>query len=859
MSLSSKLKTTSVSPARLGLVLAMVLGFVVSEYFIINAAWQTQTSAVRELEANAKLTTDAKAKELTQLLNDLYITTRTITLLPAVRGAPQRNRDSDDEDAVADGHFKSSDAQTVLQLYLHLADLSDVSEVYVLHDGFAPQRGQVPFMMFDSVIVDRFKSLVGDQMPDRSAADASQVDIPHEDEEAEYLELVRQLDYFRRHHAQLPKTAPQGIAALVSPALITCDNSQYLSKTSSLDRDRLGVMLSVPTYDQNTGLFKGLVTTVVRLNVLEAKLVNLPLVPVSAQEVAAARRSGDLDAPLSEFVLSSVHGDSRVYDRRNEAVAEVVAGRAKAGLTLKLPLSGPFARAWVLERHVPQAAYDAINAQAERTIVVGSAVSAAVVLLLCTALWIYSRQRRVSQHLRELAEFDPLTGLPNRLQLDRRIELSLRAANAGAGQLCLLMIDLNKFKTVNDTLGHAVGDQLLIEVARRLQKQLRGPQAAPGSTADMETRLVGRLGGDEFLVVLADVGDEGEACSLAERMLSALSVPVIVDGHSLKAGASIGLALFPQHGTSAKQLLRNADEAMYAAKRQTESALVVYRREVDHASQRRLRLEADLRGAVGKNQFELYYQAIISLRDNQPDMAEALIRWHHPELGLVSPAEFIPLLERTGLIVPVGLWVLREAAQQLQAWRAANSPIQAIAVNVSVVQLIQSEFGANAIEIVSQVGIEPSRIVVEITESVMMDNVGRCVAQLEALRGAGLRIAIDDFGAGHASLSYLMKLPIDILKLDRSLLIDAASAAGQSVLETMIGLAVKLGLECTAEGVETTEQQQMLVAMNCPRAQGYLFSRPLPAMQADAAFRGIRRLAPRPSGQVFADGALSDA
>jgi diguanylate cyclase (GGDEF)-like protein len=838
--------------------LAVVLGLAAFEYAIVSAAWQTRTHAVQELEAAAKLTTDAEAKELSQLLNDLYVTTRTISLLPAVRSAPKVNRASATEGAVSDGRFSVPDSETVTQLYMHLAELSAISEVYVVHDGFAPERGQVPFLMFDSVIVDRFKSLVGAPQPSRAAPDTPSSDAPAEDEHEEYAEIVRQLDAFRSLHPQLPPSAPQGIAALVSPALITCDNTQYLQASATHNRERSGVLLSVPIYDQPGGSFKGLVTTVVRLNVLEARLANLPLVPVTPQEKAHARRNGDDATPLSEYVLSTVRGDIQVFDRRNDALAEVVAGRAKAGLSLREPLSGPFGESWALERHVPQAAYDRLDAQARHTITVGSAVTLAAFLALSAVAWLFALQRRAGQQLKELAEFDGLTGLPNRLQLDRTIELNLREAAAGSGRLTLLMVDLNKFKTVNDTFGHHFGDQLLIEVGRRLQKQLHAPGAHPATGPGKAARLLGRLGGDEFLALLCDVDDEEAACAIAERMLSALSVPVVVDGQSLKVGASIGLARYPEHGRSAKHLLRSADEAMYAAKSQPESALVVYQHDVDHATQRRLRLEADLRGALSRGQFELYYQAIVSLRQHRPDRAEALIRWRHPELGLISPDEFIPLLERSSLIVPVGLWVLRQAAQQLCEWRAADSPIQAMSINVSVVQLLQSEFSADAIEIVSQVGIDPVHITIEITESVLIDNPQRCIAQLEALRGAGLRVAIDDFGAGHASLNYLRRLPIDMLKIDRSLLVDSASPAGLSILSAMVQLADELGLDCTVEGVETVEQHSMLFDIGCPRAQGYLFSRPLPAEQADTAFRSMRMAVSWSNSQLFSASSFAE-
>ncbi len=843
------------SPARkgVGLVALLVVAFLLVEYIVLQQSWSVRSNAIGRLESNARLTTNGEARELSQLMNDLYVTTRTISMLPAVRRAPMQNRPSEKDDVVDGKRFASADAQTLLQLYLHLSDVMAVSEVYIVHDGFDPQRGEVPFLMFDSVILERFRKLVGQAKVDFQRAEPSGPDVPVEDESQEYVELVRLLDILRREHPSLPPDAPHGIANLVSSPIVTCDNSQFTSVSMGQDRDRMGLLLTVPIYDDVNGSFKGLVSTNVRLNVLEARLLSRPLVPVTAQEKAAVAGNAQDAAPLSDYVLKNPRSDVTVMDRRNQVLADVVAGRAEAGLSISVPLTGTGGAGWVLERHVPQAAYAAIDEVARRSAALGTLVNLLALIVLLAGGWVFARERRTSVRLKEIAEFDRLTGLPNRLQIDRAVEAGLRAAQRGAGHLTLVMVDLNNFKTVNDTLGHHVGDLLLIEVARRFQKQLNASVSAHSVGAPNPGRLVGRLGGDEFLVVLPDVGSERAVCRIAERMLSALAVPVIVDGHTLQVRASMGVALYPRHGKSAKQLLRNADQAMYAAKRQVDSAVVVYQRDIDHAALRRLRLEGDLRDALANGQFELHYQSIVSMATQRADGAEALLRWRHPELGLLLPAEFVPLLERSGMIVAVGRWVLRAASEQLLAWQQTGSRFKSVAVNVSVAQLAKSEFSAEAIELISKVGVDPQGITIEVTESVLMDKPERSIAQLQALRGAGMRVAIDDFGAGYASLGYLRRLPVDVMKIDRALLVDAATPGGHSILAAMVMLARELGLDCVVEGVETLAQHKLLFELGCPRMQGFLFSRPLPAAQADAAARRFTLPAVWSASELFTE------
>jgi diguanylate cyclase (GGDEF)-like protein len=833
-------RTRRLSTQALAIGLVLLLLLAMAESIIVGDAWRERDHAIESLRIDARTANDAKGRELAQLLTDLYVTTRTISLLPAVRRPQPRNRASALDDVVDGRRFSTTDAQTVAQLYLHLAEILSVSEIYVVYDGFAPERGEVPFLMFDSVVVERSRRSA--QTVTELPAARSTTEEPEQDEHEEYAEIVRQLGQFRREHPALPTSAPHGVASLVSSPLVTCDNSQYPSSEGGQERDRRGVLMSVPIYDEASGAFKGLVTSVVRLNVLEARLLDWPLVPVFAPEWARLRELGLEQTSPAEYVLSRPTSGITVSDRRNGALQDILAGKAAAGLTLVKPLEIPNQPDWLLTRHVPQASFDQIHAAAHHRIVTRSAVALAVLAAFAVAAWLLVSQRRTAAQLKEMAEFDPLTGLPNRRQLDHRLDAGLRLAQLDGSPLALVMIDLDNFKTVNDTHGHAVGDMLLTEVARRFQKQLRAAQDVPDGSeqAAIVSPTVGRLGGDEFLVLLPRM-DAQAAVALSERLLGAMAVPMVLEGHTLHMRASLGVAVHPEHGGSASQLLRSADQAMYAAKRVDGSAVVVFQREVDHAAVRRNRLTADLREALAHEQFELHFQPIVNVPRMRVDAAEALIRWQHPELGMVSPAEFVPLLERSGLIVPVGLWVLRRACEQLIVWQNAGSTIASVAVNVSVVQLAHSNFSSDALEVIAAGGVEPERVTIEVTESVLMENPERSIAQLQQLRQAGVRVAIDDFGAGYSSLGYLRRLPVQVMKIDRSLLIDAVNPTGRAILAAMVDLAAELQLDCVAEGVETLEQLELLIDIGCHRVQGYLFARPLPPAEAAAAARRLDR------------------
>ncbi len=816
---------------------------------IVNDALRVRDSERQKLESAARYGTEMKARDLAQVFTDIYVTTRTIAMLPAVRRPEARNRASDHDDVIDGRRFTASDAQTVLQLYQRLADVLSVSEVYVVYDGFEPAKGEVPFLMFDAGMVERLRRLgSGDAQRASTVRPApSHAGAPEEVEAQEYTEIQRELARFKAEHAMLPADAPRGLAHLVSPPLVTCDNSQFPSTATGQDRDRTGFLLSVPIYDERSGELKGLVTSVVRLNVLEARLLDWPFVPVTAQEKSRMAALGMERTGLSDFVLVREGSGVAVSDRRNSLLQATLAGQAQAGLTLSQPLDGPAGDAWVLKRHVPQAAFDAIESSARQTIAVRSVIALTVLLALAGVAALVVRQSQAAARLQELADFDALTGLPNRRQLERSLDAGLRSAAERQGQLALILVDLDNFKTINDVHGHDVGDALLVEVARRFGKQLSAAaDFLTGSQGELGTPpCIGRLGGDEFLIVLPAIQDASVASSFGEMLLASLAVPVFLDGRSIQVRASMGAAMYPEHGTAPAQLLRCADQAMYAAKRLDDSAMVMYQREVDQAAMRRMRLTADLRDGLAREEFELHYQCVVNLTRQRVDSVEALLRWRHPELGMVSPAEFVPLLERSGVIVPTGLWALKKACQQLLAWRVSGSTIESVAVNVSVVQLAQSDFCTDALNVIRSSGVDPRRITIEITESVLMDKPERSIAQLQQLRDAGVCIAIDDFGTGYSSLSYLRRLPVQVMKIDRSLLVDAVSQNGRAVLVAMVNLSRELGLDCVAEGVETLEQFSLLRDLGCRRLQGYLFARPLPAPEADAVARRIHGQAQR--------------
>ncbi|WP_127478305.1 putative bifunctional diguanylate cyclase/phosphodiesterase [Sulfurivermis fontis] len=417
-----------------------------------------------------------------------------------------------------------------------------------------------------------------------------------------------------------------------------------------------------------------------------------------------------------------------------------------------------------------------------------------------------------------LAHHDPLTELPNRLLFTARLEHAIERAARDHDLFGLLFIDLDRFKTINDSLGHQFGDRLLIEVARRLRGLVR--------RAD----TIARLGGDEFVVLLERLNIPGEATTLAHKIVSAMRQPFHLHDSELHVGCSIGITLYPEDGTDAVTLLKNADTAMYRVKDSGRDGYCKFSPDLSEAADEKLTLENALRLAIRDQQLLLHYQPIIDLRQQRIIAVEALARWPHAERGMVPPDQFIPLAEETKLILPLGAWVAGEAIAQFMRWRAQGIAPEYISINASGVQLFHPSFADTLFALLREHQMEGRCLQVELTENVLLRDINSCRHVLERLRDHGVRIAIDDFGTGYSSLAYLKQLPIDDLKIDRSFVRDIPGDANDcAITEAIIGMARNLGLETVAEGVETLEQEKFLAHVGCNKVQGYHYARPLTA------------------------------
>lgn len=428
-------------------------------------------------------------------------------------------------------------------------------------------------------------------------------------------------------------------------------------------------------------------------------------------------------------------------------------------------------------------------------------------------------------NIHRLAHFDPLTHLPNRLLLEDRAHQSISVAQRAGNQLAVLFLDLDHFKNINDNLGHRVGDALLIELAQRLQTLIR----------DEDT--VSRLGGDEFIFVLPDTHPDA-AAHVAEKLLAAVAQPYQLLGHELILTASIGIAIYPQNGNDFDTLIKHADVAMYRAKNSGRNSYRYYTEEMQAKSARNLMLENALRHALQQNQLVVNYQPQISIKAGQLIGAEALLRWHHPELGLISPAEFIPIAEDSGQIYRIGTWVLRTAIQQLKSWIDAGIPPMIIAVNLSALQFRHAGLPDLVTSLLNEIGLPAQYLELELTESVAMDEPLEAIAVMDNLHGRGVRMSIDDFGTGYSSLNYLKKFKVYKLKIDQSFIRDInTDPEDKAIVTAIINMAHSLGFQTIAEGVETAEQLDFLRAQDCDEVQGYHYSKPLNAEQFAAFAR----------------------
>jgi len=433
-----------------------------------------------------------------------------------------------------------------------------------------------------------------------------------------------------------------------------------------------------------------------------------------------------------------------------------------------------------------------------------------------------SAMKNSEHELAHLAHHDPLTDLPNRLLFTDRAEQALASAQVHKRGCALLLMDLDHFKIINDSLGHNVGDQLLKLVAERLSGLF-----GPGVT-------LARLGGDEFAVLAESCPQVVQAAALAQRMLNAMKEPFIFDGNQLFISASIGISLFPSDALSAEQLLRNADSALFKAKSAGREGYALYTEELTAHAQHRVEIAGELRRALDQHELRVYYQPVHDLHDSRLVGVEALVRWQHPERGLVPPGEFIPIAERTGLIADIDAWVMDQACRQMCQWLADGAPLSFIAINVSSRLFARRELYEQVAQVLHATGLDPAFLELEVTESAVMDDPEVALEQLHRLRELGLRLAIDDFGTGYSSLLRLKRLPVQKLKIDQGFVAglpwDEDDAA---IVRVVIALAKSMGMQVHAEGIEQVEQARFLLDQECDMGQGYWFGRPMPAQEID--------------------------
>jgi diguanylate cyclase (GGDEF)-like protein len=422
----------------------------------------------------------------------------------------------------------------------------------------------------------------------------------------------------------------------------------------------------------------------------------------------------------------------------------------------------------------------------------------------------------MARQMAHSAEHDFLTGLPNRMLLNDRVGQAIALATRYTKKVAVLFLDLDGFKHINDSLGHPIGDKLLQSVAKRLVDCIRGSDS------------VSRQGGDEFVLLLLELERAEDAAVTARRMLEAVAQPHTIDQHDLHVTASIGLSIYPDDGLDAETLIKNADTAMYQAKENGRRSFQFFKPAMNVRAVERQFIEEGLRRALERQEFALHYQPTVNLMTGAITGAEALIRWTHPTRGSIAPAQFIPVAEDCGLILPIGAWVLREACAQAQAWMDAGLPIMSMAVNVSAMEFRDKNFLDGLFAILSETGLDPRSLELELTESVLMKHAEFTASVLQILRKRGVQVAVDDFGTGYSSLSYLQKFPVDALKIDQSFVRQISTSGDDTtIVKAVIGMARSLKLRVIAEGVETLDEVAFLRAYRCEEAQGYYFSRPV--------------------------------
>jgi len=660
-------------------------------------------------------------------------------------------------------------------------------------------------------------------------------DVPEEYELDEYAHYVKQLAWFREHYPEDRFTSITQVPALSSPLLRTCDNSQYGSISEDNVADTHGLLYSVPVFDLETRVFKGIISAILRANVLEAMLIGVPFVPVTPEDKDLASLEGwRLPEAPADFLLTQRSNQVRIADRRNPDLQNVGVDTLvqSDGSLASIPLDIVSEGQWTLHHYLNPAQIEGLTAPLRHSLYLGIG-SRVGLLVLLLGIFIKANRDQQRHHLElvRLAHYDSVTDLPNRSLLYRQLQQSMARSQRHKTRLGLMFVDIDDFGSINDTLGHQVGDQVLMAIADRLRSSIRIYDELSRRDADAGIPAVARLGGDDFAIIFEDLSQAEDGVMLGDRLLLRFNDPLNLAGERVEISLSGGMAVYPDDAQEIDGLMAAADYALRHASDNGAGQFQMFNDDMRQKAARQTRLMRDLPDAIRHQLFSLNYQPKLGLSDDRILSFEALIRWQHEEFGFVSPVEFIPLLEQSGLIVEVGRWVLETACRQLREWQLAGAPELCISVNVSPRQLMLSDIGATVDEVLQETGLAPQSLILEITESMLIDNLEEGIRTLERIKARGVRLAIDDFGTGYSSLTYLQGLPVDYLKLDKSMIDVIHDPKGAHVTRSTIQLAHGLGLKAIAEGVETEQQRDQLHAMHCDMIQGYWFSRPLPAAQ----------------------------
>jgi diguanylate cyclase (GGDEF)-like protein len=719
-------------------------------------------------------------------LESIYQNLRTISFLPSVRGLTRQS-------GAIDGDVR----ETIQQVYNNLASNINVSEVYILPITFNPSRldpatgkTEEPLAAFDELIVQggRFQKAedpflaAKNQLADSTAANAGEV------ESYEYEQMRSQLDWFSARFGNRSDFVGLQAPFISGEELITCDNTVF--ENTGHDADRKGVVFSVPFYALN-GKIAGMVSAIIRSDALRELVANIDYRLVS---------------PNGEFSTQPAFDSTEAGETWSPTL---LASESNRQFLNSFDFYSRDSRSqWTMQqRYGSTDFYRSAEYRAVWTFSFWSMVF--VTCLTGFSLCALRFVRMKSQQMRYRATHDALTNLPNRVLLEEQLQQAVAMADRGS-PAAVFYLDLDRFKLVNDTLGHQAGDEVLGEVAKRLKKCVR--------LGD----VVARIGGDEFVVLLRGIDATAEAMILATRIIASLVEPMHVHNQEVTVGTSIGIAMMKDSKTSAPELLRHADLALFRAKGDERGNYRFYEPAMDAAREERRLLEADLRHALPRDEFVVFYQPIVNAHSGVMTGCEALIRWKHPTRGMVPPDSFIPLAEETGLINAIGEWVLKRACKDAMLL----PPRTRIAVNISSIQFRSPALPLHVVTALNESGLEPNRLELEITESLLLTHDELVATSLRQIRNLGVRIALDDFGVGYSSLSYLKNFDFDKIKIDRSFMVDVEKEKESAILKAITEMSTSLGITTVAEGVETASQMRKVREQGCTEVQGYYFSKP---------------------------------